>query len=146
MLGNLVALVVCIVAVQYESTRFCVTSRPFPSSGSCNRGTPIGFPKRRREETKIDLVPVRKFKQVKSSLSLSLHYRIPTLDSQMVAAASKGRVLLAYSGGLGQCLRFHYRNAVPSDLFSPAEIGWCAGGRRATDMIARGSHISWIAC
>ena len=63
----------------------------------------------------------------------------------MATAASKGRVLLAYSGGLGQCLRFHYRNPVLSDLFSPAEIGWCAGGRRATDLIARGFlavHIS----
>ena len=68
----------------------------------------------------------------------------------MVAAASKGRVLLAYSGGLGQCSRFYYRNMAPSDLVSPAEIGCAeAEGRQAIDLIARGFlgvHLSRIAC
>ena len=30
-----------------------------------------------------------------------------------------------------------YQNPVPADLSAPAGIGWCAGNRRAIDLIAR---------
>ena len=67
------------------------------------------------------------------------HHHFTPLESQMATPTSKGRVLLAYSGGLGQFIRALLASTPPlRSLPGRRSVG---AGRRAIDLIACGSGV-----